>query len=291
MKNTTTNFYLHFLFIFITFTSFSQEKTIVIDTLAKEQKHRFELNLDLASRYIWRGQPWGGNYLVVQPTINYFCTDKLTFGVWATTNFKKDYYFPDGVTYYKGYQELDFSVKYQLNKFLAVQVWDYYYPSVQKIEGIDNSFFNFKNNGTQTVDATLLLDFSDYKLPLSATISTLVAGNDYRYDSDGENPKQNFTTYLELAYTWEDVFKKIQLYPYAGAVLNNQAKYYTYGDYNKVSLVDVGIKVSREFELGKGITMPLWLNYVHNAAGSNTETFGKDFLVAGLTFNYLCSKR
>ena len=30
----------------------------------------------------------------------------------------------------------------------------------------------------------------------------LVAGNDYCYDSNGENAKQNFTIYLELGYTF-----------------------------------------------------------------------------------------
>jgi hypothetical protein len=42
----------------------------------------------------------------------------------------------------------------------------------------------------------LVFDFSEYDFPLNATLSTLVAGNDFRYDQNGENPKQNLTTYF-----------------------------------------------------------------------------------------------
>lgn len=276
---------LYLFFALISSTVFSQEITIANDTVASDKKGKLELNLDLASRYLWRGQSWGGDYFVVQPTINYAVTDKLTVGFWATSNFKMDYFYKDG-TSSKGYQEIDFSLSYAVNSFLTIQVWDYYWPSVERVEGIDNGFFNYGKNGVKTVDLNVLFDFSEYDFPLNATWSTLVAGNDYRYNANGRNPKQNYTTYLEVGYTWEDVFQKIELDPVVGAVFNNQAEYYTAGDYNKVSFVNLGIKALREFQLTDRITMPLSLNYIHNAATKNTETFGRNFLVAGITFNY-----
>ena len=175
-----------------------------------------------------------------------------------------------------------------------LQLWDYYWPSVEKVEGVDNGFFNYGKDGVKTVDAMLYFDFSEgYKYPFNATISALVAGNDFRYDSNGENAKQNFTTYLELGYTFT-LFEKssvkglqgIELDPVIGAVLNNKAGYYSYADYDKVSFCNFGIKATKEIDLGKGITMPLSLNYVHNGATQNTETFGKNFLVAGISFSY-----
>jgi hypothetical protein len=286
MKLTAGNNFIKLLSFLFCVNTFSQEITIETDTILPKKKHKLELNLDILSRYIWRGQSWGGNYMAVQPSVVYHYSEKLDFGFWATTNFKKNYFYPDGVTSAKGYQEIDFNVSYKINDYLTFQIWDYYWPSVDKVEGVDNSFFNYGKNGVKTVDALLIFDFSQNNFPLEVTISTLVAGNDYRYDSDGENPKQNFTTYLELAYTFEDVYKKIELYPYAGAVFNNQAEYYTSGDYDKISLVNVGIKATREFDLGKGITMPVILNYIHNAATRNTETFGKNFIVAGISLNY-----
>jgi len=262
----------------------AQETKTEQDSIPAKSK-RLEINLDLASRYLWRGQSWGGDYVVVQPTVNYKLTRKWIAGFWATTNFKHDYFYPDGILG-KGYQEIDFNLSYEINSFLTVQLWDYYWPSVERVEGIDNGFFNYGNDGVKTVDATLLFDFTDYKLPLSLTLSTLVAGNDYRYDDNGEHPKQNYTTYFEALYSFEEVYRKITLEATAGAVLNNQAEYYTAGDYDKPSLVNLSLKTIREFQLTKRITMPLSLNYIHNAATKNTEVFGKNFLVAGITFNY-----
>lgn len=273
----------------ISVSVFSQEK----DTLSVEKAKKLELNLDIVSRYLWRGQCWGGNYVALQPTIEYAVTPKFSLGFWGTTNFKKEYSYSDG-SIYKGYQEIDFYATYQINDFLQFQVWDYYWPTVNKASGVNNSFFNYGKNSVKTVDAILYFDFSEgYKYPFNATISTLVAGNDYRYDSNDENPKQNFTTYFELGYTFT-LFEKsslktlhnVELDLVIGAVLNNKAAYYNYADYDKVSFCNIGIKAIKEIDLGKGITLPLSLNYIHNAASKNTEAFGKNFLVAAISFNY-----
>lgn len=280
---------IHFLLYLmgLSISSFAQDEAIKVDSLSIEKEKKLELNLDIVSRYIWRGQAWGGNYIAVQPTINYALTPKITIGFWATTNFKNDYFYPDGITSYKGYQEIDFNICYQITDFLQLQLWDYYWPSVEDVEGVDNSFFNYGKEGVKTVDAIVYFDFSEgYKYPFNATISTLVAGNDYRYDSLGENPKQNFTTYLELGYTIDSLLKHIEFAPVIGAVLNNKAEYYSSGDYDKVSFVNMGMKATREFDLGKGISMPVSLNYIHNGATKNTEAFGKDFFVASVSFSY-----
>lgn len=288
-------FRLLFIHIIVISTAmFSQQNESKTDTLSIGKEKKLSLSVDIVSRYLWRGQCWGGNYVAVQPTIEYAFTPKLTLGFWATTNFKNDYFYPDGVTPGKGYQETDFYVTYQLNDFLQFQVWDYYWPSVEKVEGVDNNFFNYGKDGVKTIDAMLYFDFSEgYKYPFNATISTLVAGNDCRYDSNGENAKQNFTTYLELGYTFTlfekssiKVLQGIELDPVIGAVFNNKAGYYSYADYDKVSFCNMGIKAIKEIDLGKGITMPLSLSYVHNGATQNTETFGKNFLVAGINFSY-----
>ena len=284
---------LFFHLIIISTSIFSQENEPKKDTLSVEKEKKLSLKLDIVSRYLWRGQCWGGDYLAVQPTIEYKVTSKVTLGFWGTTNFKNEYSYADG-TIYKGYQETDFYATYQLNDFLQFQVWDYYWPSVEKVEGVDNNFFNYGKDGVKTVDAIWFFDFSEgYKYPFNATISTLIAGNDFRYDSNGENAKQNFTTYLELGYTFtlfekssKKGLKGIELDPVIGAVLNNKAGYYSYADYDKVSFCNLGIKAIKEIDLGKGITMPLSLNFVHNGATQNTETFGKNFLVAGISFNY-----
>ncbi|OYX82026.1 MAG: hypothetical protein B7Y83_16245 [Flavobacteriales bacterium 32-34-25] len=270
---------------------FSQETQQQNDSLEIDKK--LSLNVDIVSRYLWRGQCWGGNYPAIQPSIEYAVLPKLTLGIWATTNFKNQYFYPDGETYYKGYQEIDFYANYQINDFLQFQLWNYYWPSVSKVEGVSNKYFEFGPNSSQTVDAMLCFDFSEgYQFPFNATISTLIAGNDYRYDKN-DNPKHNYTTYLELGYTFgffenssHKILQNIALETFAGAVINNQAEYYTFADYDKPSLVNLELKATKEFSLGEGIVMPVFLDYIHNAATKNTNFFGKDFLVAGISFSY-----
>jgi hypothetical protein len=280
------------LFGFASIHSYSQE-IAVTDSIAQEDEKRLSLNLDIVSRYLWRGQCWGGDYVAVQPTVEYRVTPKFTLGFWATTNFKNDYFYPDGSAN-KGYQETNLYITYEVNDFLQFQLWDYYWPTVTSVEGVDNSFFNYGRDGVKTVDAMFYFDFSEgYKYPFNATVSTLIAGNDFRYDENGENPKQNFTTYFELGYTFtffenftSKTLQNIEVSPVVGAVLNNKAEYYMYADYDKVSFTNLGITATKEFELGSGITMPISLNYTHNGASKNTEFFGKNFVLATLSFSY-----
>lgn len=280
---------IYILFSFICNIAISQNSQVINDSI---KKSKLNFTCEVISRYIWRGQSWGGDYVVVQPTLKYNCTSKFLIGTWATTNFKSDYFYPDGSSY-KGYYELDFFIAYKVNKYLTLQVWDYYWPSVSRVEGIDNSYFNYGPNGVKTVDLNLLFDFSEVWRPFTLTISSLLAGNDFRYDSNDENPKQNFTTYAEIGYSFKNIFKKeksyynnIDIVTNLGAVLNNQAQYYTAGDYNKLSIVNMSLKAVKTFSLNDKWTLPIYLNYVHNAANENTEVFGRNFLLLGGSINY-----
>ncbi|MFM2394165.1 MAG: hypothetical protein RLZZ546_2147, partial [Bacteroidota bacterium] len=152
-----TKYRICILFSLVCTSSISQNSQVVIDSL---KKSKLNFTCEIASRYIWRGQSWGGNYMVIQPTLKYNFTSKLLVGTWATTNFKSDYFYPDGSSY-KGYYELDFFIAYKVNKFLTVQLWDYYWPSVSKVEDVDNRYFNYGTDGVKTVDLNLLFDFSE----------------------------------------------------------------------------------------------------------------------------------
>jgi hypothetical protein len=58
------------------------------------------------------------------------------------------------------------------------------------------------------------------------------------------------------------------------------------GDYHRVSYINMGMKATREFDLGKGFFRPVSLNYIHNRITKNKEAFVKDFLVASVIFSY-----
>lgn len=279
------------LLLFLSAYSFSQEEKKSEDPDAEDKKLSF--TIDVVSRYVWRGQCWGGDYVAIQAAVEYALTPKLTIGTWATTNFKKDYFYPDNENYYKGYHEIDWYASYQIADFLTFQLWDYYWPSVSGVEGVSNKLFDYGPTSSQTVDALLYFDFSKgYQFPFNATVSTFVGGNDYCYDANN-HPKHNYTTYVELGYTF-NLFEKskckliqnLKLLPVAGVVLNNRAAYYNFADYDKPSFVNLSLKAEKEFDLGADIVMPLSLNYIHNGATKNTDLFGKNFIVAGISFAY-----
>lgn len=277
-------FFNAFSFIYAQENSTNKAPKLAIDSTSVYKQHKVTFNIDFVNRYLWRGQSWGGDYAVIQPTLEYNPTNKLTFGIWATSNFKSDYFYEDGETSYKGYQEIDLYVCYKITKYLSAAIWDYYWPSVSKVEGVNNSFFNYGTNSSKTLVTELNFDFTELKLPLQTTISTFISGNDFKYDENGENPKQNYTTYIEIGYL-VNTFKEIELNPIIGAVLNNQAEYYTSGDYNKVSFINLGIKASRNFQLGHSFEMIPFINYIHNSTTKNTEVFGKNFLTFGISFS------
>ncbi len=276
---------LIFVFALTSSLIFAQETDK--DTTAKvaSTKGTWDLNLDLASRYIWRGQSWGGDYPVTQLYGTYNLSDKWSVGFWATHNYKKEYYDADGTT--KGYREIDFVLNYAANDFLIISLQDYYWPSTNFQEGVSNSFFDYGNTSSQTIDLMFMFDFTEKGLPLWFTSSTFLAGNDFRYkDEFDEKGKQNFTTYMEVGYNL-DAPLGISVAPVLGVVLNNKAQYYTYADYDKPSFVNLGCNVSKEIKISQSIVMPIWLNYTYNAtdARENLGLLGHQFLVAGVTFS------
>jgi len=293
-------FYFVSLLIILSQLSVAQQSGIPIDSIAQmpvdssESTKRWDIAVDLTSRYIWRGQSWGGNYQVAQPSFNYAVSNKLSVGIWATTNFQQDYYENDGVTQ-KGYHEFDLGLTYKLNNFLTLQIWDYYWPALQRMDGVDTDYFNYGPNGVKTIDASAVFDFSDgYQFAFDGIISTIIGGNDYRYIADGTDYSRNYTTYVELGYQFPDIFalfpakclQNIDAHPAIGAVLNNEAEYYTYGNYDRPSFVNLALNLTREFQIGESITLPITITYTHNAATANTEIYGKNFLIAGISFWY-----
>lgn len=267
------------------------------DSVAKREKVYKELktSINVMNRYIWRGQAWGGNFIVAQPEVEY-THGNWTFGIWGTTNFRKDYFYSDGITPNNGYHELDLSLTYTFWEVFSVSLTDYYWPSLTKVEGSDTSYSNYGSDGVKTVDMIFELDYTEkenYPYPFKMMVSTFIAGNDFRYDTNG-NSKRNFTTYGEVSYVFKNVLcsgdaskvGKIDLQPTVGAVFNNQAQYYTAGDYNKVSLVNLGLEAKREFDFDSRFKMPISLSFVHNAAQSNTEPDGRNFLLVGVSLVY-----
>jgi len=267
-------------------------KTVADSTVTDTIKGTWDLNLDLASRYIWRGQSWGGNYPVVQAYGTYNVSEKFSLGFWATHNFRKQSLEEnDFGTEYRGYKEIDLIANYGITNYLTASLQWYYWPTTERVEGVSNKLFDFGNSSVNTLDMMLMFDFTERKLPLWFTWSTLIAGNDYRYrDDEDEKGTRNFTSYAEVGYNF-DLPLDITLSPVVGAVFNNKAGYYSYGEKDKVSFVNLGAKVSRDFKISEKIIMPLWFTFTHNGASrefavpESTVSLRSNYFVFGATFN------
>ena len=78
MKKNNTNIAV-FIFFFLSYCSVNAQKSksindsipTVKDSTEIKAEHKLSYSVELFNRYIWRGQSWGGNYAVVQPTIEY----------------------------------------------------------------------------------------------------------------------------------------------------------------------------------------------------------------------------
>jgi hypothetical protein len=277
--------FLIFLFLAILQNIKAQEINTTENPSQTEVEKKLFLGLDIVNQYIWRGQAYGGNYITLQPCIEYNFTDNFSFGIWATSNLKKNMYSKDGITP-EGYQEFNIYATYFVNDNFSIKLSDYYYPSLDNEEETNNKFFNYGEDAVKAIDLNLNFDFSEIWLPFNVSLSTLIAGNDFKYDENDENPKRNYTSYIEIGYTFEAIFNTFDINTTVGNVLNNKAEYYTYADYNKPSFVNLNLEFSKTFQLNNNISFPISLSYIHNEATKNTEPVGKNFIVTKFTLEY-----
>lgn len=138
------------------------------------QESNFSASLELASKYMWRGQEYG-NAPVLFPTLEYGTAGFFAGATGAyTTN--------------GSFSECDLYLGYGWNG-LSLTFTDYFYPSES---GTKDDFFNFNNKETgHSVEATL--SYEPETLPFWASVSSIFWGD----DKNG-NGKQAYSSYFEL---------------------------------------------------------------------------------------------
>lgn len=280
---------LLFILFLTTSVSFGQ------DTLPTPEKEvptsKFTAAVDVVYPYLWRGLKYNADKVAFQPYVNYDITDKLSFGLWATTNFS------DAAD---AYNEYDWSISYQISPVVQVMVSDYYWPSTKKAYAEDSAnsranYFDYSEGSAQTLDFSVLLDFSEKGVPLDFEFSTLFGGNDYNYDENGEPNGRAYSTYAEAGYTHTFESVGIDVRPFAGAAVINGGYYGTDANGNAgFTFTNVGVNVAKEIKVSKNYTIPVFVRYTYNDYGiqkfdSNNvlvET-ERNFFSAGLTFTIL----
>ncbi len=241
--------------------TFAQE-TVKDTTAVEESEPKFTAAVDIVYPYLWRGIKLIGNKVAFQPYASYAITDKLTAGVWGTTNFSDAS---------DAYNEFDWYVSYQVTPIVKVMVSDYYYWN----SDIKSNYWNY-DDGTQAIDLSVLLDFSDKGVPVDFQWNTLIAGNDFNNDGD-----RNFSSYAEVGYSHSLESVGIDLRAFAGAVVNESSYYVTDG----FSFTNVGLNIAKEIKFSEKFSVPVFVRYTYNDTGwvNNDGDLKNNFISGGLT--------
>lgn len=270
--------------------TFAQEAPIATPAAEPEAPEpKFTAALDVVYPYLWRGIKYYGDKVAFQPYMEYSFTDKLSVGVWATTNFSNAA---------DAYNEFDWSIAYQVSPIVKVMLSDYYWPATKKAHEEDSSnsrdgYFDYSEGSAQTLDFSIMLDFSEKGVPLDFQWNTIVGGNDYKYN-ENENPTTRaFSSYAEIGYTYSLESAGLDVRPFVGAVVVNGG-YYGVDASGKAGFTfsNVGINVAKELKMTDKFSLPVFIRYTNNDYGipefdenNNLTKTVRNFFSAGVTFN------
>ena len=291
-KNTLKYMQKRVLFFILLLTSsfiFGQETPTIKDS--EEQTSKWTAAVDVVYPYLWRGLKYNADKLAFQPYVNYNITEKLTFGLWATTNFTNDA---------DAYNEVDWVISYQISDVVQLVVSDYYWPSTKKAFEEDSAnsranYFDYSEGSAQSLDFSILLDFSEKGVPLDLQWNTLFGGNDYKYDENGVATGRAYSSYAEVGYTHTFEKAGIDVRPFIGAAIINGGYYGTDANGKAgFTFTNVGINIAKDIEISKNYTIPVFVRYsfndygVQKMDGNNVlQETERHFISAGLTFTIM----
>jgi hypothetical protein len=221
-------------------------------------KASFTASADLVSSYVWRGiaqeTSSKGGSPNIQPTVA-FNYGGLTIGAWGSGSFS-------GAT-----KEVDLYATYAFNDIFSLTVTDYNWTFTS-----GKSYFKYDNDSTDHLFEATLAYAGVKSFPLSIAVNTIFAGADKKVSSSGET-KNAFSTYVELAYPLAENAKL-----FLGASLLDSPNLYTFGKEKGFSVINIGVKATKNIKVTDSFTLPLY-----GIVGANPEAENVYF-VAGVTF-------
>jgi Bacterial protein of unknown function (Gcw_chp) len=273
--------------------TFAQDATTPAAPAAPEEPaSKFTAAVDVVYPYLWRGIKLNSDKVAFQPYASYAATDKLTLGVWGTTNLSgaKD-----------AYNEFDWYISYQATPVVKVMLSDYYYNGTKKANDfqpslfIRNSYWKYDINSPHVMDLSVLLNFSDKGVPLDFQWNTLIGGNDFKdikTDTNGNitDKKRAFSTYSEIGYTYSIESAGIDLRAFVGAAVINENGYYGVHRNGKAgfSFTNVGLNASKAIKISEKFSLPVFIRYTYNedieATSVFTDKVHNHFISGGMTF-------
>lgn len=201
-----------------------------------EKSSPFVASVELASKYLWRGQEYGE-----APTI----FPMLGFNTGGLSIYAIGAY-----TFDNSWREADLGVSYTIKDF-TIGLVDYYYPTPT---GERDKLFEFDKDKTGHLFEGCLT-YAPSSLPISAMLSTFFYGADKNLDGD-----QAWSTYAELGYHYD--FSETNIFSVTlGASLNKSL----YNNFETgFSIVNIALKYRTEIPTGKKFSLPVSAQYVIN---------------------------
>jgi uncharacterized protein (TIGR02001 family) len=193
------------------------------------------VNVDLASRYVWRGFDFG-NSVSIQPTLSY-SLGGFSVGLWGS--YALAYELAD-------YDEIDIFASYAISTKAGTfkpLVTDYTFPY------LDAKFFDFSDDstGSHTVEAGLA-----YSGPEEFPITAFFGVNVY---NDGDH-----APYLELGYPI--ILNDVSLAFFAGGTKGKCGWYGITED--EIAVLNVGITASKTIPITEKFSLPVAATFVVN---------------------------
>ena len=205
------------------------------DPVGPMRKSNFSLDIEITSKYIWRGLEYG-NAPVAFGTLGYNYKGLNVFAL-------------GGYALNGSHSEVDLGMSYSY-KGLTIGVSDYFFPTAV---GEKDGYSDFKKNETgHSMECYLTLAPS--KLHLWMTLSTYFYGADKKI-----NGSQAYSSYVELGYN-HSFNDDNALSAWIGANLNKS--FYT--DYNSgLNMVNVAVKYYTDIPFGK-YKLPVSGTFMYN---------------------------
>jgi hypothetical protein len=242
---------LGMLFLSVTISASAQDAPA-----STSPKASFTASADLVSSYVWRGiaqeTSSKGGSPNIQPTVA-FNYGGLTIGAWGSGSFS-------GAT-----KEVDLYTTYAFNDIFSLTVTDYNWT-------FSKSYFKYNNDSTDHLFEATLAYAGVKSFPLSIAVNTIFAGADKKVNSTSGKSENAFSTYVELAYPLAENAKL-----FLGASLLDSPSLYTFGKEKGFSVINVGVKATKNIKLTDSFTLPLY-----GIIGANPEA-ETVYFVAGIT--------
>lgn len=220
--------------IFILFISLIGISLNAQDEIDSSRSIKVDYKIDLVSRYVWRGLQFDASPCI-QPDLS-FSFGNLSIGSWASYGT------------HSNFPEIDLYAVYSIKSF-SLTIFDYYNENENNLK--QNKFFNWKRTSTKhAIEGTIAWNGSN-KIPLKVFVATFLYGNDLNADNN-----QNFSTYLEFAYSFK--LDNYMIDMFIGGTASN-------GFYNqKAGIINVGINASKEVKITDNFLLPVKASFTIN---------------------------